>query len=355
MALFDSNTRSGSSIGGYMPGYFGGTPIGGSKGESNAKMLSPNLKDAYQGFQKLQPGLMSNQLQQDAVGEQQGLRGRLSNLLDQQGQGERMRIDDAFQTAANNATGGLASRGFAGSSLNIPAQLGVERERNMAHAQLNDSLLGRRMGMESDVSKNISDLLFGSSEQATNLQAALLGAQGIGNFAESESQTAPKSGGSTGGGAGPGEVGSEAYDRFKDWSSQFSQPGGPDSRSSGGPGGSPGGGPGGSPSAIRNPYAGAPPKWSDGMSEGKWSSYQENFPEGDPLNPEDEKDGPIRLQGNQGPLTDREAFEKDMARLDRAQAEGRTAIVGGGDLAGGPGDALGGGLNSGMQPGMGMA
>ena len=287
---------------------------GGSASKSNAKMLSPNLADAAKGFQTLQPKLMSNQLQQSAVSEQQGLRGRLSNLLDQQGSGERARIDDAFQTAANNATGGLASRGFAGSSLNIPAQLGVERERNMAHMQLNDSLLGRRMGMESDVSKNISDLLFGSSEQATNLQAALLGAQGIGNFAESESQSAPPSGGGSSGGAGSGAVGSEAYDRFQDWAGQFQQPGFRDAQGSPGGGASGGGGGGGGqPQAITNPFA----SWAGAFPGGK-----------DPLNPDDEDDGPLYLEDDTGPENTPEEFKRNSARLDKAQAEGRAVIRG---------------------------
>lgn len=288
-----------------MPGYFGGTPIGGSKGESNAKMLSPNLEDAYQGFQKLQPGLMSNQLQQDAVGEQQGLRGRLSNLLDQQGQGERMRIDDAFQTAANNATGGLASRGFAGSSLNIPAQLGVERERNMAHAQLNDSLLGRRMGMESDVSKNISDLLFGSSEQATNLQAALLGAQGIGNFSQSASENNPPGGGGGGGGSGASS-GPTARESFDQWRQQFEQPGFRDQGGSGGGGASGGGGGGGAqPQAIMNPFAAQTP-WKNDEERDELASQE--------------------LVQDSGPEQTPEKFAKNKAILDAREAQTKAAL-----------------------------
>jgi hypothetical protein len=275
--------------------------ISGSKSKSEAKMLSPNLGDAAKGFQTLQPKLMSNVLQESAISEQQGLRGRLSNLLD-------------------NATGGLASRGFAGSSLNIPAQLGVERERNMAHMQLQDQLLGRRMGMESDVSKNISDLLFGSSEQATNLQAALLGAQGIGNFAESSTGKAPTGGGASGGGAGPGEVGAEAYQRFQDWAGQFQQPGFRDAQGSPGGGASGGGGGGGSPQAYANPFA---------AQSNAPQSWQTAFPDGsDPLNPDDDGTGPIVITQDKGPEQDPEEFAKNAARLDKAQAEGRPISYG---------------------------
>ena len=326
MALFDSNTRSGSSIGGYMPGYFGGTPIGGSKGESNAKMLSPNLEDAYQGFQKLQPGLMSNQLQQDAVGEQQGLRGRLSNLLDQQGQGERMRIDDAFQTAANNATGGLASRGFAGSSLNIPAQLGVERERNMAHAQLNDSLLGRRMGMESDVSKNISDLLFGSSEQATNLQAALLGAQGIGNFSQSASENNPPGGGGGGGGSRAGEGEMTPEERSAEFRNRMQQMYGGNQQGggSGGGGASGGGGGGGAqPQAYRNPFVAQTP----------WKNDEER-----------DEIAAQELVQDQGPENTPELFAKNKKILDAREAQTKAALAAMNGLSqpGAPDNATGG-------------
>ena len=170
---------------------------GAGQSTSTPRFMMPDIPSVGRGFQELQGGIGSNQLQQQAIGEQRGLRGTLDSLLSSFGQGERGRIEEAFGTASKNVSGALRSRGFAGSSLNLPGQLGVEREKELAVGDLQDRILGRRMDFETGISKNISDLLFGSSEQATNLLGGILGSGGIGNVAQS---TTSVPGGGGGGG-----------------------------------------------------------------------------------------------------------------------------------------------------------
>ena len=53
------------------------------------------------------------------------------------------------------------------------------------------------------------------------------------------------------------------------------------------------------------------------------------FPGGkDPLNPDDEDDGPLYLEDDTGPENTPEEFKRNSARLDKAQAEGRAVIRG---------------------------
>jgi hypothetical protein len=307
-------------IGGGSSGGYAGQ--GGSESKSEAKFITPDFGKAKGGYDLLQPGIAENELQGRAVKEQQGLRGRIEGLLTQHGEGERARITDTFDTAANNATGGLASRGFSGSSLNIPAQLGVARERNMAEADLNDRLISQRVGADQSITKNISDLLFGASGQSTDLLGSILGAGGIGNFAESSSTNNAPGGGSGGGSSGSGE-GYNPRDAFDDWKSQFGSGGGGGGQGSGGGGGGQGQG---TPSLIQNPFLQQPGQQDERFKDDPQSQ------EGIPL--EDQE-----LEPDSGPSQTPDAFARNAARLDAKQAAGTP-------LAGGPGDALGGGMST---------
>lgn len=332
--------------GGFSGGF--GPYTGSSKGQakSTPELMLPDMGKVKSGFDLFQGGMQNNELQRMAVDEQRGLRGRLDTLLNQNGAGQRARITDRFDTASRNATGALVKRGFAGSSLNLPAQTGVERERSMALGDLNDRLLQQRMGMESGVSKNISDLLFGSSEQGTNMLASILGSGRIGNTSESNS-TGSTPNNNTGLGKGPSkDSGKQGRDEFNKWKSQFSQPSG---SPGGSPSGSPGGNPGGGPMQVQNPFFREP---------GGSPDYKMSFPDGDPLNPnkDDEGQKEIVLEPDRGPVQTPEAYKRNQERLNNKRPDQTvTWGNGGSNLAGGPGDSLGGGLNSGTQPGQGMA
>ena len=159
----------------------------------------PDFGTVGEGFDLLQPRAgVINPLQQAAVGQQQGLRGVLQGLFGDLGAGQRARIDQQAQTASNNVAGNLRSRGFAGSSLNLPGQLGVEGARQSALGDLSNQLLGQRRESETGISGNISDILFGASGQNSQLLAALLSSGGIGTTSE---QDPGRFGGGGGGGS----------------------------------------------------------------------------------------------------------------------------------------------------------
>ncbi len=146
----------------------------------------PDFGQVGQGFDQLQPRAgVINPLQEAAARQQQGLRGTLQGLFGNLGEGQRARIDQQAQTASNNVAGNIRSRGFAGSSLNLPGQLGVEGARQSALGDLGNQLLGQRRESETGISGNISDILFGASGQNSQLLAALLSSGGIGTSSRS--------------------------------------------------------------------------------------------------------------------------------------------------------------------------
>ncbi len=141
----------------------------------------PDFGTVGEGFDELQPRAgQRNDLQDAAIGEQRGLRDTLGGLFSGLGEGARGRIDQQALTASRNVAGGLRNRGFAGSSLNLPGQLGVEGARQGRLGELSDQLFGARQESETGISGRLSDLLFGSSTQSTQFLQDLLGSGGIG-------------------------------------------------------------------------------------------------------------------------------------------------------------------------------
>ena len=279
-----------------------GLTLGGSDSKSRFIIPEPGQFNEFQNqFGGFQGNITQNPLQEGAVQEQRDFRSRLDSLLNTFGEGERNRINQDFQIAANNATGGLASRGFAGSSLQIPAALGVERERSRALGTLNDQLLGKRIDADTGITNSISDLLFGSSNQATDLIGRLLGTGGIGS--DSTSKDSPPGGGGSSIGFNPDNPSSPPEDflgRFPSGGGSFG-------------GGSSGGGGGGGtpPQVINNPFdqsGGAPPPpppLPRGLKD----------PNGDPNDPNNWE--PLI---DKGPLQEPEKFAENQAELDRRQA-----------------------------------
>ena len=157
---------------------------GGSEQLSSTKYLTPDARAINKMYQGFQPSIRDNQLQRDAREEQQGLRGRMGELLGHFGEGTRMGINEQYRDAANNAAGGMQNRGFAGSSLNINAQLGVERGRQGALGQLDDQLMDKRLATDSSITGKVTENLFGSANQMTDLFGGALSAGGMGRFAK---------------------------------------------------------------------------------------------------------------------------------------------------------------------------
>lgn len=135
---------------------------------------------AGEGYGTYQDAGGLNALQQSAIDRQTALRDSLGDLYADKGAGQRAAIESQYDTHSKNVTGSLIGRGFGGSSLNLVGQAGVEAGRQAEFDRLEEALMGQRMSDESQISSNISDLLFGSEDQRSKLFDALLGSGGIG-------------------------------------------------------------------------------------------------------------------------------------------------------------------------------
>ncbi len=156
--------------------------------------LTPDAGQTRQAFDVLQGGVGLNQPQQQAVGVQQSLGRQLQGLLaDASGTGQE-RINRGFQGVADRTSQALARRtGTPQGTIESDAARGVARESGLAVGDLLDRLLGREVQNKQQVTTNITDLLFGSADQATDLINALLGSGGIGNITRALSSSAASS------------------------------------------------------------------------------------------------------------------------------------------------------------------
>ena len=110
-----------------------------------------------------------------AIQTQRDLLASLMGAFENFGRGAENRIEGEFEVARNNAIGGLASRGFAGSSLTIPAETSVARDKALALGALQDNLLGRQIDATTGIAKNVSDLQIDAGKQRSQLLSGLLG------------------------------------------------------------------------------------------------------------------------------------------------------------------------------------
>jgi len=199
MAFFNLPSVSAPAVG--VPQLIGPSAGGGSASQTVSRSRSrPELfrpdADAVQGsFNTLQGGIELNNPQQQAVEVQQTLGQTLKSLLADAEQQGTTRINQGFQQAGNAEAQRLASRGLDPSMVGETASRGAARESALSTGDLMDQLLNREVGAEQNVSREISNLLFGSSEQATDLINALLGSGSIGNFTQSKSSSSSKSSG----------------------------------------------------------------------------------------------------------------------------------------------------------------
>jgi hypothetical protein len=297
-----------------MPVFSGGA---GSNRSSSSESSDPYLDinksvgGAYgQVTQPIQGLLNPYQL---GINDLAAFRGKANSLLDAYGEGQRARIDQEFETTANNAAGGLAARGFGGSSLQLTEALGVERERQLARGSLEDSIIAQRLGSDQAYSQAIAGMTGQSGDAQVSLMRALLG---LGTSSSSSSGSLP--GGSSGGGGdgggydgGVGQPGQIDYG-YKDIADGVTGGG----QQAGGGGGSGGGGSGGGSGgggsvSITNPYGGDLTV-TDGSEAGQ------NY---DPVPPT----GPIPLiPGDMGPRLTPDIYKENQKRQNQAEAEGRS-------------------------------
>lgn len=158
-----------------------------SVSKSRPVFTRPDVDSVQDGFNTLQGGINLNGPQQRAVEVQQSLGQTLQSLLaDAETQGST-RIQQGFQGASDEAAQALISRGLDPSQVNQTAQTGAAREAGLATGDMMDQLLNRNVQSNNQVSGEIANLLFGSSDQATDLINALLGSGSIGNISQSGS------------------------------------------------------------------------------------------------------------------------------------------------------------------------
>jgi len=152
--------------------------------------MRPDAGKAGSDYRQLQDRVTPNAPQRAAVGVQQSYGQSLKNLLANTRMEGRDRINQGFQGVADREVDRLNSRGTAPEDLAAEtAQRGVNRESTLSIGDLMERLLTREVKGEQQVSKSISDLLFGSSDQATDLINALLGSGGIGNISQTASRS----------------------------------------------------------------------------------------------------------------------------------------------------------------------
>lgn len=280
----------------------------GTSGTSRPVFLQPDTRKIGAGFDLLQPFTgIGNKLQGQAVSGQLNLRETANQLLSQSQGLQNANIAQGFQKAGGQVTSQLLGRGFDPSLLSGDVQRGVQREVGLSQGDVSDRILGRRIENQTGTANKISELLFGSSGQATNLIGALLGAGGVGSISSSKTEDPISVGIGT---AAP----SAPFEPFGGGPSPFT--GGLLRTPAGGPGGSPGGEPG-TPQTVDNPHVVPPSNLID--------------PDGDP----DDPDNWATLH-DRGPLQDPEKFAENQKELDRRQAIIDARLAAGGNPSQGP-------------------
>ena len=193
MALLNLPSVSAPSV---QPARFSGpTSNGGSASqsqsvsESKPVLIRPDADRVQQGFNTLQGGIQLSRPQQQAVNVQQSVGQTLQSLLANAGQQGSRRIQEGFQGATDRASEDLIRRGIDPALVQQTGAAGQSRETGFLEGDFKDQLLDRNVDSRNQVSSEISNLLFGSSDQATDLINALLGSGSIGNFRRSGSQS----------------------------------------------------------------------------------------------------------------------------------------------------------------------
>ena len=265
--------------------------------------MQPDAGAIGRGFDFLQPRTgVSNQLQRDAIGEQQNLGNILGSLLGDTAQTRQGEITQGFQAAGDLAAGGLSRRGIDPGLLG--AQQGIQREQGLSLGDLNDQLSQQRISGETDIANSISKLLLGSSEQAGGLLASLLGAGGIGQISSSTGSSQLSSSGlPTSGTPNPPSLFDSPFSPFPGGNPFIP---GPNRTPSGGPGGGGGGG-GGGGQVSDNPFfdpSGPDPSTPEGYVPPSEGVLKDGGPVADPIRwrkNQDEINRRVAAQQNQPP------------------------------------------------------
>jgi hypothetical protein len=86
-----------------------------------------------------------------AVGGYAGLQNQLLGQMEKMGESRRSAINEAFDKSLDDSLARLSDRGFGNSSGLATIEAGNQRDRQRALTELEDSLLGQRVGVQSTI------------------------------------------------------------------------------------------------------------------------------------------------------------------------------------------------------------
>ena len=162
--------------------------VGTSKSDTVSKYLLPREKEIRESVQSYQSNIDTTGLQDAAIGQQQQLRNRANKDIREYGLAKAGMMDRDYQHAGDRGSDMLADRGISQADIDAVSDPAVAHEQRLSRGKLNDQLLGKMMQNETDTTDTISQLLFGASEQSTDLYRHILGSGGIGSASRNASR-----------------------------------------------------------------------------------------------------------------------------------------------------------------------
>lgn len=164
---------------------YGQTTTISDSGVRPRRELTNNFNSLLGNVLSMYPGGQSADVD-GAVQTQRNLREELLPLLSQMGQGEATMINNQAQVAQNNLMGSLASRGLSGSNLSAIGASDIEQQRTNAFSDLQNQLLGRRVGAETGIADTISNVYANAGQGLSDLYRGLLGGAGTEAMGDTE-------------------------------------------------------------------------------------------------------------------------------------------------------------------------
>ncbi len=114
------------------------------------KPLVGNLLSAF-GMNQQADRKRLDQGYQSLLGNIKGLQGNLLGQIDQTGQARTGQINQDYTDTVNNSRARLSDRGIGGSTFDLTAGLGAQRNRQTSLNQLSDNLLGQKMNVQNQL------------------------------------------------------------------------------------------------------------------------------------------------------------------------------------------------------------
>lgn len=150
-----------------------------------AKFLGPDVGGRVDQMGRLQEGIGLSDLQGQAVGEQDALGRRLTDMLDEQQLSSASRRGAGFTNAMDAERARLGARGtLADDALMQASDSAMNREAALQMGMAGDRASDVALQNRKQTTNKLSELLLGSSGQSMDILKSLLGAGGIGYDSE---------------------------------------------------------------------------------------------------------------------------------------------------------------------------